>query len=289
MPLTEAQRTTLHKLVDACRDDLITAVTERLQSVFGIHAAGAVEAENALALPDAETLEFRRRLVTYLAHRSAQHPRSDSVEARARAVERLIREAAFTHLNRLCAYKMLAARKVIDDPIGRGLQSRGFLFYCAANPEIDALRTGGKPEQAFRRFLEWRAAQLAPEMEALFAPDDPASGLYPPQRALDRILDRLNAPALEPVWKDDEAIGWVYQFFTTDVERRQLRKESAAPRNSYEMAVRNQFFTPRYIVQFLADNTLGRTWIEMRQGHTVLREQCRYLLREAAEGPGRAI
>ena len=30
--------------------------------------------------------------------------------------------------------------------------------------------------------------------------------------------------------------------------------------------MRNQFFTPRYVVQFLTDNTLGRIWCEMRGG-----------------------
>ena len=47
-----------------------------------------------------------------------------------------------------------------------------------------------------------------------------------------------------------------------------MRDESQAPRNSRELAVRNQFFTPRYVVQFLVDNTLGRTWIEMTEGDT---------------------
>ena len=42
----------------------------------------------------------------------------------------------------------------------------------------------------------------------------------------------------------------------------------AAPRNSYELAFRNQFFTPRYVVEFLTDNTLGRIWYEMRKGDT---------------------
>ena len=49
-----------------------------------------------------------------------------------------------------------------------------------------------------------------------------------------------------------------------------MRAESQAPRNSRELAVRNQFFTPRYVVQFLNDNTLGRIWYEMRQGETQL-------------------
>src|SRR5262249_33810033 len=46
---------------------------------------------------------------------------------------------------------------------------------------------------------------------------------------------------------------------------------------------RNQFFTPRYVVQFLTDNTLGRLWFEMRGGQTCLVEQCDYLVRSADE------
>ena len=60
-------------------------------------------------------------------------------------------------------------------------------------------------------------------------------------------------------------------------------RESAAPRNSRELAVRNQFFTPRYVVEFLTDNTLGRIWYEMTRGDTRLKEQCRYLVRRPNE------
>ena len=52
---------------------------------------------------------------------------------------------------------------------------------------------------------------------------------------------------------------------------------SQAPRNSRELATRNQFFTPRYIVRFLTDNTLGRLWWEMREGETTLRDRCEFL------------
>jgi SAM-dependent methyltransferase len=85
-----------------------------------------------------------------------------------------------------------------------------------------------------------------------------ASGLFPAHRTLEAVLENLNQDELKEVWENDETIG-------------------AAPRNSYEMAFRNQFFTPRYVVEFLVDNTLGRTWYEMRGGDTVLAETCRYL------------
>ncbi|WP_157437599.1 Eco57I restriction-modification methylase domain-containing protein [Actinoplanes subtropicus] len=49
------------------------------------------------------------------------------------------------------------------------------------------------------------------------------------------------------------------------------------------MAIRNQFFTPRYVVQFLTDNTLGRIWYEMRGGDTALKDRCEYLVHRSDE------
>jgi hypothetical protein len=49
------------------------------------------------------------------------------------------------------------------------------------------------------------------------------------------------------------------------------------------LAFRNQFFTPRYVVEFLTDNTLGRIWYEMRKGDTKLKDQCRYMVRRPTE------
>jgi hypothetical protein len=75
----------------------------------------------------------------------------------------------------------------------------------------------------------------------------------------------------------------VYQYFNCQEERRAMRDKSSAPRNSHELAVRNQFFTSRYVVEFLTDNTLGRIWYEMRQGVTSLKDECGYLVRRPKE------
>ena len=98
----------------------------------------------------------------------------------------------------------------------------------------------------------------------------------------------------------DETIGWVYQYFTPKEMRDKARSESRSPRNSNELAFRNQFFTPRYVVEVLTDNTLGRIWYEMRKGVTTLTNQCKYMVcrpseiflsdgklaaKDAAEGP----
>ena len=134
------------------------------------------------------------------------------------------------------------------------------------------------PDQGYRLYLESLFDEIGQEVGILFDRRDPSSLLWPRRQALNELLEILNAPELADVWGDDETIGWVYQYFNSADERKQMRDESQAPRNSRELAVRNQFFTPRYVVQFLVDNTLGRTWWQMRGGDTKLAEQCEYLV-----------
>ena len=115
------------------------------------------------------------------------------------------------------------------------------------------------------------------------------SAAFPSERCLDDVLAELSKPELAHLWGADETIGWIYQYFNPPEERKAMRDASQAPRNSRELAVRNQFFTPRYVVEFLTDNTLGRMWYEMRKADTALKDQCRYLVRRPNEiflGPG---
>jgi hypothetical protein len=138
-------------------------------------------------------------------------------------------------------------------------------------------------ESSYRLYLETIFEDVSRELRALFDPRDPASLLWPKRTALLELLDILNRPELAELWREDETLGWIYQYFNGDAERKKMREESSAPRNSRELAVRNQFFTPRYVVEFLTDNTLGRIWHEMRQGDTGLKERCRYLVRRPIE------
>jgi len=82
----------------------------------------------------------------------------------------------------------------------------------------------------------------------------------------------------------NETLGWVYQYFTPKELRDQARKESAAPRNSYELSFRNQFYTPDYVVRFLVENTLGRLWWEMHP-ETSLKTATEYLVWRPDEEP----
>src|SRR5690606_25714338 len=112
----------------------------------------------------------------------------------------------------------------------------------------------------YQLYIESIFDELSTEVKVLFDRRDPSSVLWPKRSTFEQLLEILNAPELASVWAEDETIGWVYQYFNGQAERRKMRDESQAPRNSRELAVRNQFFTPRYVVRFLVDNTLGRIW-----------------------------
>src|SRR5204862_6111712 len=175
--------------------------------------------------------------------------------------------------------KMLEARALVQECITKGDQSAGYTEFCGMAPGVALL-----PESAgYRLYIENLFDELSTEVKVLFDRRDPASVLWPKRATFEALLALMNATDLSGVWGEDETIGWVYQFFNSGDERKKMREESQAPRNSRELAVRNQFFTPRYVVQFLTDNTLGRIWYEMRGTKTVLAERCEYMVRMPGE------
>jgi len=280
--MDQAVRNRLRNVVTQCRKLLEDATAQVLQGRFGIYAPGRkddvhVEGDARMGHLSDEDRALRRDLLDHLEHIKAVglKPRE--------ALEQLVREIAFTHLNRLCAYKMMEARGLIREAVSRGLKSQGFFFYLADHPEDEKLHKTGQQDAAYRNFLDWLGGTLSEEIGVLFNPNDPANRLYPPQSVLDEVLGLINGDDLAGIWTEDETIGWVYQYFTPKQLRDKARKESQAPRNSYELAFRNQFYTPRYVVEFLTDNTLGRIWYEMRKGETSLKDRCKYLVRRPTE------
>lgn len=275
--LDKALRNTLRIMVTEARKILDEVTHTQLQGQFGIHGNGTIESARDMQHLSEEDRLYREQIIAHLTH---MHVSGFTVKD---AIAQLVREVAFTHLNRLCAYKMMESRGLIRETVSRGFKSKGFLFYLADHPEEEQLWSSGKQSIAYRHFLTWQNEKLSTEIGVLFSPSDPANRLFPPQNKLDEVLALINSEELRDIWSEDETIGWVYQYFTPKELRDQARNESQAPRNSYELAFRNQFYTPRYVVHFLTDNTLGRTWYEMRQGQTQLKDLCSYMARRPDE------
>jgi hypothetical protein len=244
----------------------------QLEGDFDVHRGGAVAAKSGAHLTARQAFQ-RERIVAAI-----EHKRAAGMSA-VNAVADYLRDAAFTTLNRFVALKMLEARELVQDCITKGEQSSGYREFCGMAPGLALL-----PDTAgYRLYIECLFDELSTEVKVLFDRRDPSAVLWPKRATFAQLLEILNAGELSKVWGEDETIGWVYQFFNGQDERRKMREESEAPRNSRELAVRNQFFTPRYVVQFLTDNTLGRIWYEMRGTKTALADRCEYMVRKRAE------
>jgi len=263
-------RNNIQRATQAGRTLLERAFSERLEGTYDILLDGTISEEAGSHLSDHQKV-IREKLVATMAHK-----RSTGLGAEA-AVQAYLREAAFTTLNRFVALKMLEARKLVQECVSKGEDSSGFKEFTALAPGLVALEDKG-----YRLYIETLFDEIGQEVKVLFDRRDVASLLWPDRQTLLELLGILNAPELASVWAEDETIGWVYQYFNGDEERTKMRAESQAPRNSRELAVRNQFFTPRYVVQFLTDNTLGRTWYEMMQGDTQI-AHLDYLVRRPNE------
>src|SRR5207302_1552385 len=206
------------------------SISQELEGKYGIFA----KRDQVTADPNAKMTHLteeeqtaRKDVLDHFAHIQARGFKAKD------ALGQLVREIAFTHLNRLCAYKMMEAREVyingqkFREAVSRGFKSNGFLHYLGmdGHEADERLYSTGHQDIAYRHFLDWLGGLLSEEIGVLFSPNDPANRLYPKQKTLDEVLALLNDGGIkveEPelreewpkIWSQDETIGWVYQYFT---------------------------------------------------------------------------
>ena len=276
MAFDQPTRNRLQRFVTDTRCVLEEEFTRQLQNDYGMdpQAGNVAELASLKHIDDAQR-ETARTLRETLAHYIA----GGDIGTR-QGLDRILREQAFTVLNRLAALRMAEARGLLVESVGNDFQAKGFQLYAGL-----AGTALGEAGDAYRIYLFSVFDELAQDLPALFDRYSPQGRLFPRRAALRRVLDLINAADLAPLWSEDETIGWIYQYFNSKEERKAMRDASQAPRNSRELAVRNQFFTPRYVVEFLVDNTLGRLWFDATGGATGLRERCQYLLVTPDEAP----
>jgi hypothetical protein len=279
MAFDQITRNRLQRLVGDCRKLLADEFNLQLQQTYGLDPkTGDVTPLDRLSHLSDRDRHTAQLLRETLAHYMAGQ--TENAEHRKQGIERMTREQAFTVLNRLAALLMMEARGLLLPAVSKGQQSQSFdLYRRVAGTAL------GEPGDTYRAFLFSLFDEFAQELPALFDRYAPQGRLFPRDAALTQVLDLLNHHEVQPLWAEDETLGWIYQYFNSAEERKAMRKASQAPRNSRELAVRNQFFTPRYVVEFLVDNTLGRLWFNWTGGQTSLRERCQYLLVKPDERP----
>ena len=281
----------IERFVSAAKNLLMQNVTEMLQQWYGIWADGHTIGVEQLPSQDTDIVHTARMLRDRLLHLMAALPDTDTdADKERQAVGQLVAEQAFTQLNRFCALRMCEERDLIMESIRGGYESAGFMAYDSIAQSVGANRY-----ERYRCYLLSVFDELSIELPAVFDRFSPFGLLFPDESTLMKLLELINDSQLSAwfdeqnavtvnFWKEDETLGWMFQDYNSLEERRKMREASSKPRNSREMAVRNQFFTPEYVVRFLTDNSLGRIWYEMTRGESRIgEEQCRYMIRRPGE------
>jgi hypothetical protein len=218
----------------------------------------------------AEAQSIRKRIEKLL------DDEADAGLKREEAVAKLIKETAFTHLNRFVAFKLMEARGMVRSPLAKHHAANGFKMWLADNTSDEALyNQGDSPnerdgfgeaprDRAYRHFLLWQCGELAKEIKVLFDPENLPSLLFPRPGALKGLIEALDAEERKTDWAagNEETIGWVYQFFN-EPDLEQFRGQSSKQVPPELVGPRTQNYTPRWVVRFLVQNSLGRLWTAM--------------------------
>jgi len=277
------------------RGKLTQEAEELLLQIYGLESSGRFLAEKKLPVLSRTpaALETRARLEKLLSDEE------DAGFERIEAYRKLVKEVAFTHLNRLVALKLMEGRKLIRGAVDRYHESNGFKMYLAGHEkELKLFEQGSMPQddfsegpsdRAYRHFLLWEYGELAKEIRVLFDPENAASALFPRPRVLKEIIDALNSDDLTETWAigNEETIGWVYQYFNAEEKAtafdRVFKKKQRF--RKVDIPAATQVFTPRWIVKFLVQNSLGRLWLSMHPDSN-LAATMEYLVSSAADPPG---
>lgn len=266
----------------SARELLTREAGEQLEGIYGWLPDGAFgEAKHYPALAAlSEAAETRRRLEQYA---------REEIEAGVTAPiarEKLKREAAFTWLNRAAAFRLLEERKLIKPTLARLHKSNGYVFWLTTDGNEAVLKLHeqgslplnlmgeGPADVAYRQWLCSQCAAQSTQVSVLFDPGTLATRFCPRPVALRQLVESMNVEALAPAWQsgNEETVGWLYEGFIQDENADVFEKFSKGKKVlASEIGAATQRFTPRWIVQFLIQNSLGRLWLEMHPDSALAR------------------
>ena len=90
--------------------------------------------------------------------------------------------------------------------------------------------------------------------------------LLPDAISLNEIIDAFNAVEKDAqvgsnIWQSDDVLGWMYESYNN--VKKKAHKDSGEKTEYNKVSLQSQVYTPRWVVQFLVENSLGKLYLEM--------------------------
>jgi hypothetical protein len=245
------------------------------------------------ALPNPTAAERRARIAAdaYLTAAMNGLKGTEAEQKRRAAREEFVERAAYTWINRLLALRTMEARGLIDETLRANPDYEGIPEALFVLRQTDPARCAGADGGW------WAVVEDACKVQAAFLPGlfdlgDPSAALRPSTAALLRCVALIGGvPAgftlaeADAAFAGPDAIGWAYQFYQEAAKARVYEKLGSGGKaaSRAEIAAATQLFTEPYMVQWLLQNSLGRSYHEAYPD-SKLPEAWAYYIRQRPEG-----
>lgn len=183
------------------------------------------------------------------------------------AREKLLDELTFTLFNRLAAIKVMEAASLFPPILTKqkehGDRSFGHKAWLEMNPHMRDEELEG-----IRDYLKSAFDELGQTLP-LYSKAYPYA-LLPDAISLNDIIDVFNAvdtdaqandSSEETIWQSDDVLGWMYESYNN--AKKKAHKDSGDKTEYNKVSLQSQVYTPRWVVQFLVENSLGKMYLEM--------------------------
>jgi len=183
----------------------------------------------------------------------------DYVKARFEAID----ECTFTLFNRIAAIKVMESRELFPEIIRQRTEyaNRSFAHnaWLEEHPE-----ERNEEREGLKAFLRDEFDKLASDVY-IFSSEYPYS-LFPTADELFHVIQAFNEVEEDPdcgsdTWANEDILGWLYESYNA-IEKEQL-KASGEKTEFDKVSLQSQVYTPKWVVKFLVDNSLGKQYLEM--------------------------
>ncbi|MEF8777618.1 MAG: BREX-5 system adenine-specific DNA-methyltransferase PglX [Natronomonas sp.] len=169
------------------------------------------------------------------------------------AFEAYVDGVGYTIVNRLAALRCMEVRDFLDEEV-TVVKPNGLTPAAETLVHEEFLLEDEALVEAYHRACD----DLAAEIEILFDRSTAYGQLDPDDDTFEdlcRILDGIP----DEVWRADDVLGWVYEYYNRPVVEALDAKNTLEPA---DIGPANQFYTPHWVVRMLADNALGKLYLE---------------------------
>lgn len=206
-------------------------------------------------------------------------------------------EAAYTWFNRLIAIRYMQQHSLLPVSMRVLPEAPGALPQILREAQ-DVSLPGVEPDQVlamldanrtdalYRYLLIALCNALGGWLPGMFQQITSVAELLFPAALLkaDSVLGEM-ARLDDDCWNEIEIIGWLYQYYITDINAMVYDGNMSKNKIPKELLpAATQIFTPKWVVQYMSENSLGRLWLEGHPSET-LRMKWRYYMDEAPQEP----